>query len=75
MAYRLLHHLFKHRMHIIRSDTFTVCRYRYFRDRIIHRLLQNIRIVVTTITRNRNMAYRLLHHLFKHRMHIIRSDT
>ncbi|EKI98509.1 hypothetical protein ECEC1856_2853, partial [Escherichia coli EC1856] len=28
MAYRLLHHLFKHRTHIIRGETFTVRRLR-----------------------------------------------
>ncbi|PDV64603.1 hypothetical protein BER12_02555, partial [Escherichia coli] len=49
-----------------------VLRSRQGTHRLQNRLLQNIRIVVTTITRNRNMAYRLLHHLFKHRMHIIR---
>ncbi|CTZ98782.1 Uncharacterised protein [Escherichia coli] len=71
MAYGLLHHLFKHRTHIIRGETFTVRRLWNICDRIIHRLLQYFRIVVTTVTRNRDMAYRLLHHLLKHRTHII----
>ncbi|CTT83588.1 Uncharacterised protein [Escherichia coli] len=75
MAYSLFHHLLKHRTHIIGGDTFAVRRYRNIRNRIIHRLLQNIRIVVTTVTRNRNMAYRLFHHLLKHRTHIIGGDT
>ncbi|CTT88291.1 Uncharacterised protein [Escherichia coli] len=75
MAYRLLHHLFKHRTHIIGGDTFAVCRHRYFRDRIIHRQLQYFRIVITTVTRSRDMAYGLFHHLLKHRTHIIGGDT
>ncbi|CTZ42190.1 Uncharacterised protein [Escherichia coli] len=75
MAYRLFHHLFKHRTHIIGGNTFAVRRYRNIRDRIIHRLLQYFRIVITTITRNRNMAYRLFHHLLKHRTHIIGGNT
>ncbi len=54
------------------GETFTVCRLRNICDRIIHRLLQYFRIIVTTVARNRDMAYRLLHHLFKHRTHIIR---
>ncbi len=54
------------------GETFTVCRLRNICDRIIHRLLQNIGIIVTTVARNRDMAYSLLHHLFKHRTHIIR---
>ncbi len=48
MAYRLFHHLFKHRTHIIGGNTFAVRRYRNIRNRIIHRLLQYIRIIITT---------------------------
>ena len=75
MTHCVLHHLLDHRAYIIRSDTFTVRRYRYFRDRIIHRLLQHLRIIITTIARSRDMTHCVLHHLLDHRAYIIRSDT
>ncbi|CTZ64856.1 Uncharacterised protein [Escherichia coli] len=75
MAYSLFHHLLKHRTHIIGGDTFAVRRYRNSPDRIIHRLLQYFRIVITTIAGSWNMAHCLRHHLLKHRTHIIGGNT
>ncbi|GCH84305.1 hypothetical protein BvCms39BK_05120 [Escherichia coli] len=71
MAYSLFHHLLKHRTHIIRGDTFAVRRYRNIRNRIIHRLLQYIRIIITTITRYRNGPHSVIHHRLQNRMYLI----
>ncbi|CAD5572046.1 Uncharacterised protein [Escherichia coli] len=71
MAYGLFHHLLKHRTHIIGGDTFAVRRYRNIRNRIIHRLLQYIRIIITTITRYRNGPHSVIHHRLQNRMYLI----
>ncbi len=71
MTYGLFHHLLKHRTHIIGGNTFAVRRYRNIRNRIIHRLLQYFRIVITTITRYRNGPHSVIHHRLQNQTHLI----